>query len=438
MKIPKNIKIKKSTRKLIVISTISSLSTLFVFVGLVLLNRNFILDKIFELRNQQISEIVNNQISNDSVLIEAGKLLENNSIMALENEEKLKKEELEKSKQILPKSVVDIVRTANPAVVAITLYKDSPKYKNVLNKETKKIEQVEDGTEKKKVGSGSGFLISSDGLIVTNRHVVDSKDVYYEVTFNNGDIQKSEVLAIDPIYDVAIMKISFASNKKYPYLELGNSDVLNVGESVIAIGNALGELKNSVSVGIVSGLSRSVTANGNAGLVEKLEKVIQTDAAINKGNSGGPLIDLYGKVVGVNVAIADKSQSIGFALPINSIKDVINSVKKTGKIVRPFVGVRYAVITEELKLSKDLPVDSGILIVAGSGKEDWAISPGSPAESAGLKEGDIIIEIDGKKITKDEDFALIIRNKKVGDMISIKFLRNNIEKTVFLILGQAK
>ena len=438
MKIPKNIKIKKSTRKLIVISTISSFSTLFIFIALVLLNRNFILDKIFELRNQQISDIVNNQISKDSVLIEAGKLLENNSIMALENEEKLKQEELEKSKQISPKSIVDIVRTANPAVVAITLYKDSPKYKNILNKETKKLEQVEDGTEKKKVGSGSGFLISSDGLIVTNRHVVDTKDVYYEVTFNNGDIQKSEVLAIDPIYDVAIMKISFASNKKYPYLELGDSDILNVGESVIAIGNALGELKNSVSVGIVSGLSRSVTANGNAGLVEKLEKVIQTDAAINKGNSGGPLIDLYGKVVGVNVAIADKSQSIGFALPINSIKDVISSVKKTGKIVRPFVGVRYVVITEELKLSKDLPVDSGILIIAGSGKDDRAISPGSPAETAGLKEGDIITEIAGKKITKDEDFALIIRNKKVGDMISIKFLRNNIEQTVFLILGQAK
>lgn len=438
MKRFKNIKIKKSTRKLIVISTISSLSTLFVFVGLVLLNRNFILDKIFELRNQQISDIVNNQIANDSVLIEAGKLLENNSIMALENEEKLKQEELEKSKQISPKSIVDIVRTANPAVVAITLYKDQPKYKNILNKETKKIEQIENGTERKKVGSGSGFLISSDGLIVTNRHVVDTKDVDYEVTFNNGDVQKSEVLAIDPIYDVAIMKISFSSNKKYPYLELGDSDVLNVGESVIAIGNALGELKNSVSVGIVSGLSRSVTANGNAGLVEKLEKVIQTDAAINKGNSGGPLIDLYGKVVGVNVAIADKSQSIGFALPINSIKDVISSVKKTGKIVRPFVGVRYAVITEELKLAKDLPVDSGILIVAGSGKEDWAISPGSPAETAGLKEGDIITEIAGKKITKDEDFALIIRNKKVGDMISIKFLRNNVEQTVFLILGQAK
>lgn len=438
MKIPKNIKIRKSTRKLIVISTISSVSTLFIFVVLVLLNRNFILDKIFELRNQQISDIVNNQISNDSVLIEAGKLLENNSIIALENEEKLKQEELEKSKQISPKSIVDIVRTANPAVVAITLYKDSPKYKNVLNKETKKIEQVEDGTERKKVGSGSGFLISSDGLIVTNRHVVDSKDVDYEVTFNNGDIQKSEVLAIDPIYDVAIMKISFASNKKYPYLELGDSDILNVGESVIAIGNALGELKNSVSVGIVSGLSRSVTANGNSGLVEKLEKVIQTDAAINKGNSGGPLIDLYGKVVGVNVAIADKSQSIGFALPINSIKDVISSVKKTGKIVRPFFGVRYVVITEELKLSKDLPVDSGILIVAGSGKTDYAVAPGSPAETAGIKEGDIITEIDDKKITKDEDFALIIRNKKVGDMISIKFLRNNVEQTVFLILGQAK
>ncbi len=437
MNIFEQIKIKKSTKKVILISLISSLSTLLVFVGVIFLGKNFILDKIFELRNNQISELVNNQIANDSILIEAGKLLENNSLLALENEEKLKKEELEKSKVVSPKGIVDIVRSANPAVVSITLYKNYPKYKNVLNKDTKKIEQVENGTEKKKAGSGSGFLISSDGMIVTNRHVVDVEGVEYEVTFNDSLSEVAEVLAIDPIYDIAIMKIN-STNKKYQYLQLGDSDSLNVGESVIAIGNALGELKNSVSVGIVSGLSRSVTANGNSGNIEKLEKVIQTDAAINKGNSGGPLINLYGQVVGVNVAIAEKSQSVGFALPINGIKDVISSVKKTGKIVRPFVGVRYTVITEELKNEKDLPTDTGILVVKGSGKDDYAVAPGSPAETAGIKEGDIITEIDGKKITKDEDFALIIRNKKVGDMIAIKILRNSTEKTIYLILGQAK
>lgn len=437
-KFKKSLNIKKATKKTIVISLVSSASTLLVFTGFILLNRNYILDKIFELRNQQISEIVNNQIASDATLLEAGKLLENNSINALENEEKLKREALEKSKQVLPKSIVDVVRSANPAVVSVTLYKQVSKMSFVLNKDTNTLEQKETGKDKQKVGSGSGFVISSDGMIVTNRHVVDIKGVEFEVTFNNGDTLKAEVMAIDPVYDVAIMKIISPVNKKYEYLELGDSDTLNLGETVIAIGNALGELKNSVSVGIVSGLSRSVTANDNSGALERLEKVIQTDAAINKGNSGGPLIDLFGKVVGVNVAIADKSQSIGFALPINGIKDVISSVKKTGKIVRPFVGIRYAVVTPELKSEMDLPVDSGILVVRGSGKDDFAVSPGSPAETAGIKEGDIITEISGKSITKDEDFALIIRNKKVGDMISIKLLRNNTEKTIYLILGQAK
>ncbi len=150
------------------------------------------------------------------------------------------------------------------------------------------------------------------------------------------------------------------------------------------------------------------------------------------------MIDTYGKVIGVNVATATGSQSVSFALPVNSIKSIINSVKKTGKISRPYVGVRYAVISEELKVDRDLPVGYGILVVKGSGKDDPAVIPGSPAERSGILEGDIITTIDGKTITRDEDFAYIIRTKKVGDTIIIKLLRNKVEKIIYLVLGEAK
>lgn len=428
---------KNKTFKYALISIVSSVATFTIIFLLIIANKNIILDKVFSLRNQQISDLVNQEIARDSTLQEASKLLENNANIALENEEKLKQEEVNKITEVLPKSIVDIVRTANPAVVAITLYKKVPNYDFVLNKDTNKVEQQESGTTKQKAGSGSGFIVSADGTIVTNRHVVDIKNVEYEITLNTGAVYKADVLDIDPVYDVAVLKINSAVKRSYSYLKLGDSDKINVGESVIAIGNALGELKNSVSVGIVSGLSRSVNASGN-GLTEKLEQVIQTDAAINKGNSGGPLINLYGEVIGVNVATAVGSQSVSFALPINSIKDVISSVQKTGKISRPFVGIRYSVITKELQLDRDLPVSSGILIVKGSGEDSFAVMPGSPAEKAGIREGDIITQINNQMITKDADFALLIRNKKVGDVMSMKILRNGVEVYAYVVLGEAK
>lgn len=428
---------KNKSLKYALISIISSLVTFLIIFLLILLNKNLILDKVFTLRNQQITDLVNKEISQDFALQEATKLLEDNANFLRANEEKLKQDEINKANEIIPKSIVEIVKSANPAVVAITLYKQVPNYDFILNKDTQKIEQVENGTTKQKSGSGSGFIVSADGTIVTNRHVVDVKDVDYEVTLNTGAVYKAEVLDIDPVYDVAILKISSNVSKSYSYLKLGDSDKINVGESVIAIGNALGELKNSVSVGIVSGLSRSVSASGN-GVTEKLEQVIQTDAAINKGNSGGPLINMYGEVIGVNVAMAVGSQSVSFALPINSIKDVISSVQKTGKISRPFIGIRYTVITKELQLKRDLPVSSGILIVKGSGEDEFAIMPGSPAEKAGIREGDIITQINNQTITKDEDFALIVRNKKVGDIISMKILRKGVEVYTYVVLGEAK
>lgn len=345
-------------------------------------------------------------------------------------------------------TVVDAVKTAKPAVVSIIVSKEVPKYEVSYDTnngadpfgslfpgfffQTPIYKQ--NGVEKKQIGSGSGFLISSDGMIVTNRHVVTDKDAIYEVMLNNGKKYNAQVLARDAVLDVALMKINGSG---FPYLELGNSDNLDVGQSVIAIGNALGEFKNTVSVGVVSGLSRSIVAGDGSGQSERLDKVIQTDAAINPGNSGGPLLNLNGKVVGINVAVVQGSSNVGFALPINSVKSVIDSVKKTGKIVRPYIGFRYVPITEDIKNRNNLSVDYGILIARGQNINDLAVMPGSPANKAGILENDIILEIDGVKINTENDFASLIRSKNIGDTVMLRVLSKGIEKIVYIKLEQA-
>ena len=327
-------------------------------------------------------------------------------------------------------SVVDIVRKAKPAVVSIVVSKMVPmyavSYQQIPGTLFKTPVYTESGKEKKQTGSGSGFFISSDGLIVTNRHVVSEKDAIYDIILNNGKTYTGTVLARDTVLDFALIKIE---GKGFSYLELGDSDSIEVGESVIAIGNTLGKYDNTVSTGIVSGLSRSLTASNKSGGTERLDKVIQTDAAINPGNSGGPLINLKGKVIGINVAVVEGSSNVGFALPSNSVKSSISSVKSTGKIIRPYVGVRYIPITAELKSKNNLLVDYGIWVKQGSSARDAAIVPGSPAEKAGIKEGDIILTVDGQAINEDQSFSFLINQKKVGNTVVLRALSNNTEKT---------
>ncbi len=342
-------------------------------------------------------------------------------------------------------TVVDAVKTAKPAVVSIIVSKEVPKYDVSYDQNSDPFGGMfpgffqtpiykQNGTEKKEIGSGSGFLISSDGLIVTNRHVVSDKDAIYEVQLNSGKKYNATVLARDAVLDVALVKISGSG---LPYLSLADSDALDVGQSVIAIGNALGEFKNTVSVGVVSGLSRSIVAGDNFGSSERLDKVIQTDAAINPGNSGGPLLNLKGEVVGINVAVVQGSSNVGFALPINSVKSAIDSVKKTGKIVRPYIGIRYIPVTADLKEKNNLSVDYGILVQRGQNSSEIAVMPGSPADKAGIVENDIILTIDGTKIDSDQDFTSLIRYKKVGDYITMKVLSKGVEKFVTLRLEAA-
>ncbi len=346
--------------------------------------------------------------------------------------------------------VVDAVKKANPAVVSIVISKEVPKYSTSYQTVPNPFgdffgggfpgfnfqmpQQQQNGTEKKEIGGGSGFLVSADGLIVTNRHVVDDKTAEYTVFTNDGKKHDAKVVARDAVLDVALIKID---GRDYPYLTFADSDKLELGQSVVAIGNALAQFRNSVSVGVVSGLSRSITAGDNRGQSEALSNVIQTDAAINPGNSGGPLLDLEGHVIGVNVAIVQGSENIGFALPINSIESTIQSVKDTGKIVRPYVGIRYVPITSELKEKNSLSVDYGILVQRGETKNDLAVIPGSPADKAGIVENDIVLEVDGTKLDEDHDLATMIRGKKVGDTVTFKILHRGDYKTVSVKLEAA-
>ena len=345
--------------------------------------------------------------------------------------------------------VVDAVKKTNPAVVSIIISQEVPKYETYIDPNQQQnpfgdlfpgfnfnIPQYrQNGTEKKNIGGGSGFFISSDGLIVTNKHVVDQKNVEYTVFTNDGKKHNAKVVARDPVLDIALIKID---GNVFPYLALGNSDSLNIGQSVIAIGNALGEYRNTVSVGVVSGLARSITAGDNSGRAEVLDHVIQTDAAINPGNSGGPLLNLKGEVIGVNVAVAQGSQSIGFALPINSVKGSIESVKLTGKIIRPYLGVRYVAISAAMKEKNNLTVDYGVLVKRGTTENDLAVIPGSPADKAGIVENDIILEIDGVKLDDKTNLASVIREKKIGQVINLKILHKGVEKTALVVLEAAR
>jgi S1-C subfamily serine protease len=291
----------------------------------------------------------------------------------------------------------------------------------------------ERGMQEQEVGGGSGFLVSADGMIVTNRHVVSEENAAYTVFTNDGKKYDATIVARDPVNDIAILKISASD---VPFLEFGSSANLQVGQTAIAIGNALAEFRNTVSVGVISGLARSVVAGNETGQTEQLEEVIQTDAAINPGNSGGPLLDLNGRVVGVNVAMAVGSENIGFALPADLVKSVVESVQKTGRIVRPFLGIRYVMITPAIKESNQLPVDSGALVVRGEEATDLAITPGSAADKAGIVEGDVILEIDGVKLEKNKTLSSVIRTKKPGDMVTLKVWSKGTTRDVRITLGE--
>lgn len=348
--------------------------------------------------------------------------------------------------------IVDVVGRTAPAVVSIVITKDVPKlqynenpffyspfgndfFNNFFGLPNGQQPKSPPTTEKRQVGGGTGFFVSSDGLIVTNKHVVADEEADYSVLLNNGKKYDAKVLSRDSVNDLAIVKIDGSG---FSVIPLGDSDSLKLGQTVIAIGNALGEFRNTVSTGVVSGLARSITAGGSALGTEQLSGVIQTDAAINPGNSGGPLLNEAGEVIGINTAVAQGAQNIGFAIPVNEAKQVITSVKKYGKIVRPFLGVRYVIITSDLAKEKSLPVDYGALIVRGDTQTDLAVTPGSPADKAGLAENDIILEVGGEKITEDNTLVKAIARFGVSDRVPLKIMHRGDTKTVTVTLVERK
>lgn len=340
-------------------------------------------------------------------------------------------------------AVVNVVKKSTAAVVSIVVSKDVPRYRDMFGgpfgfffQPDSFGDDADVPTERQKVGGGTGFFVSSDGLIATNKHVVSDASAQYSVLLSDGSEHKATVLARDPVRDIALIKID---GSNYPTLSLGNSDALQVGQTVIAIGNSLGEFSNSVSRGIISGVKRDIIAGGNIqGGVERLSNILQTDAAINPGNSGGPLLDINGLVVGVNTAVAQGAENVGFALPINSLKRTIEQVQKNGKIVTPFVGIRYTPITKALQEANNLSVDHGIIVMRGDNRTDLAVVPGSPAAKAGIVENDIILEVDGQKITEKNPFDAMVQTRNVGDTISLKVLRNNEERTIQVQLEERK
>ena len=285
-------------------------------------------------------------------------------------------------------------------------------------------------------GSGTGFIITNDGLIITNKHVVKDSNSQYSVVLADGKSYDAQVQSLDPYEDIAVLKIDA---KNLPVVELGDSDQLEIGQWVVAVGNALGEFDNTVTVGVISARNRKVEATDEDGSnSETIDNLIQTDAAINLGNSGGPLVNLAGQVIGINTAMASGAQNIGFAIPINQAKTAIDSIKKTGRIIRPYLGVRYVQITNDLAQRNNFPVNYGALVMKGNGLAQVAVVPGSPADKAGIKENDIILEINGEKIDQNNTLLKLIQQYKVGDKIEIKISSKGEERTVKIKLEEGK
>ncbi len=317
-------------------------------------------------------------------------------------------------------ATVRAIEKVMPSVVSIVVHYEEEL--NILDMNTGKTTTSK---EKKLKGSGTGFIISADGLILTNKHVVSTtneKSAEYRIILASGKKYYAQLIGKDPLNDLAVLKIF---DKDLPYVELGNSKDLKLGTSVIAIGNALGIYQNSVTKGIISGIERNIVASDGNGTTEELNNVIQTDAEINLGNSGGPLINLKGEVVGVNVALDKSGGSIGFSIPINDAKPVIRTVKEIGRIVRPKVGIYYFMLTEEIALENNLPRSEGAWVYAGDDLNISAISPDSPASRAGILDGDIIFEINAIKINKENKLLDVVQRYKPGDKIGLKIQRGD-------------
>jgi len=327
--------------------------------------------------------------------------------------------------------VIDVAKKVSPSVVTVSIKKTQilrqPSFNfgpfgmfNTPNQGQKSQEIEED--------IGSGFVISADGLIVTNKHVVSDTDATYKVILKDDKTFDVAKIYRDPANDLAILKIEASDLTP---VELGDSSALQVGQFAIAIGTALGEFRHTVTTGVVSGLGRGIAAGSPfEGAVERLDNVIQTDAAINPGNSGGPLLNSAGQVIGVNTAVSSQGQNIGFAIPINIVKEAIDLFNKTGQFNRPYLGVRYRMVNLKLALANEVP----------QGAYVQEIVENSPADKAKIEAGDIITKIGGEKVDGNDEAGLskLVGKHKIGDKVEIELWREGDTKSVTVILEEAK
>jgi len=346
--------------------------------------------------------------------------------------------------------LISAYETASPAVVSIIAMQDLTAYYNQyfwgpLDYYYQSYDVA--GEENlQEVGGGTGFLINADGLAITNKHVIEDQSLQYVAYTSDGLQFDVEILDIDENNDLAIFKLvaseedeGYAMIGKFPYLQFGDSDAIKVGQMVMAIGNAFAEYDNTTTAGIVSATGREIIASDSFGrATSELDGLIQTDAAINPGNSGGPLVDLSGKVIGINTAVDADAEGIGFAIPVNDIVQIVNAYNQYGYIAYPYLGVMYVMVNAEADQRLDLGVDYGAALVGDPASGEPAVVAGSPADDAGLQARDIILEIDGVVIDEDNQLNDVLYTHSIGDEVTLKVWRDGKAIEVKVTLGQTK
>ncbi len=328
--------------------------------------------------------------------------------------------------------IVRTIKKTVPAVVSIVIKKSVAELEKEYGKKNGKgvdgargikfPKETIDAHNMVQIDGGSGFFVDKTGIVLTNKHVVAEPGSSYTIITNGGSEYSAELLARDPVNDIAILKVKTTKGEAFPSLPLGDSTRLRLGEEVLTFGNALGLFQNSVSLGIISGLSRSITARTDQKRIQEMRGLIQTDAAINPGNSGGPLTDIFGRVIGINTAIIAGAQNICFAIPIHTAKRDLMELKKYGRVRRPMLGIHYLILDENLKEKMNLPVAYGAVVKREYAFEK-AIHPGSPADLGGIEEGDIITEWNGEKITEEKSILDYLENSEVGEVVALTVLR---------------
>ena len=321
--------------------------------------------------------------------------------------------------------VTEVAERVSPAVVTVSYKQETPVMEQYfldpfgMFRGSRPSGQV----ESEQVDIGSGFIVDKSGLVVTNKHVVAQGTASdYTVVLKDDSSHQVEKIWRDPLNDLAILQIN---GESLPVVELGDSDKIKVGNFVIAIGTALGEFRHTVTTGVISGLGRGITAGDGLSMSEKLDNVIQTDAAINPGNSGGPLLNSAGQVIGVNVAVSQSANNVGFALPINTVKESLNNFNTTGKFERPMLGVRYQLLSKEQGILNNVPAGAYVVEVVA----------GSSAEVGGIKKGDIITKFDGQEVAEVENGLVeLLSGKKIGDRVEVELYRDKETKKVEIVL----